>query len=272
MYVYQITFYDADGTTVVANGELVTDMTLATQEWTLLPAADGKLYSGTPISPPPPPTWSAMPNYLNETTTVSVNILTSFVNPSTGVTLALAPGVVMPSGWAFSTITNLLTYDGVTVNSVPTNLSWVATVTIGGAQSTSPTIQVSGSGAPSGDTFAPTIPVGLAAGSITQTGATLTCLPSSDPAPSGITWSGLAGYTLTVPGVAGSPFPITQGPGNKPNLVFQDIGSPATPTTYSQSGADVSFTNCYANSSFTTGPDSIATAFQQMTGTGWVIT
>ncbi len=281
MNEYPITFTDANGNEIT--GFLVTDVTLPTDFWALTPQSNGAMYSATPGGPPPSPVWAALPNLLNLTAAQSTNIKTTYVTPSSGITLALwvqpaAGGAfvqngALPAGFTFDG-TNFA-YNGTSVSAAAQNVYFVATVTATGAQSNSGTFSCSGagSGLPA-DTTAPTIPVGLGATAVTQTTATLSWEPASDPSISTQAWSGLSKYTLHVKqagaDISGSPFTISQGPGNQPNITGVDIGTPSTPTVYAQTGADIAMTS-YANSSFTPGPDSISSAMQALTGTGWVL-
>ncbi len=265
MNVYPITFHHADGTT--SSAELVTDMTLTTKYVTLALASNGVEYSAYPGGNPPNPTWTNIQNLLSENAPLSINILTTYVTPTTGVTLAL--NGTLPAGWAFNPSTNLLTYDGNGVSGA-VSLSFTATLTSTGNTAPSNTFSVSGIGSVPPDVTAPTVPLGVIASAIAQTTATISGFPSSDPSLSGATWSGLGSYHLTVPGVSGSPFAIASAAGNKPILAGADIGTHSAPSTFSQSGADVTITT-YANSSYSTA-DVTAAQFQQLSGTGWVLT
>ena len=197
MNVYKVTFTLADGSTV--NAELVTDMTLQTDYWTLTPSANGTEYSGYPggvLPPPPPPVWTHIPNFLNQTSALSVDIST-YVTPSNS-TLTL--GGSLPAGWSFASPN--LSYDGTTLG-VPQVINFNATTQ--GQSTLSNSFSVSGKGLPSADTIAPTIPLGISASAISQTTATLSGFPSSDPSPSALTWSGLAQYNVLISGAPGTP-------------------------------------------------------------------
>lgn len=261
MNVYPITFRKPDGSTFAAT--LVTEVSLQDQFWNLAPLPNGTEYSGTQ----PGPSWAALPNLLNQNASVSVNILTTYVTPTVGVTLALAPGVTLPAGWAFNTGTNLLTYNGSSVSG-PVTVSFIATLTSTGATSPSNTFTVSGIGSTSSDVTAPTVPVGVAASAITTTTATLSGFPSSDPAPSGTTWSGLQQYNVTIPGAPGSPFTVSSAAGNQPVLTKADIG-PQT-STITQTGADIAFVTTAVDAPYPTN-SALAAAYQQLTGTSWVL-
>lgn len=268
MNVYPITFKNADGTTFT--GELITDMSLpANTDWTIGAAGNGLLYSAFPVPPPPNLSWATLPNLLNQNASVSINILTTYVTPTTGVTLALAPGVTLPTGWAFNVSTNLLTYNGTSVSG-PVSVSFIATLTSTSATSPSNTFTVSGIGSTSSDTVAPTIPLGIAIASILQTTATISGLASSDPAPAGKTWSGMKQYNVTVPGVSGSPFTVNApDTGTHAPLTFGDIGSQTS--TITQSGADLTFTTTAVDAPYPTN-SALAYAAFQMTATSGRLT
>ncbi len=266
LYTYPITFYADDGTTVVANGELVTNVTLQTQTWNIIPAGNGDEYSGFPVGNPPAPTWATIPNFLNQNSSLSINILTTYVTPTSGVTLAL--NGTLPTGWAFSSATNLLTYNGTSVAG-PLTVSFTATLTSDQSTSTSNSFTVSGVGSVGADVIAPTVPVGIAATNVLQTSATVYGLPSSDPSPAGAVWAGMKQYNVSVSGVAGSPFAVlAPDTGNQPIFLWSDIGSPGSAGSFSQSGADITLTS-YGNEIFGTA-DQFTFAYQQVTGTSWV--
>lgn len=285
MHVYPITFYGADGTSVAANGELVTDMTLARQDWFLTPSGNGIEYSGNPAGTGtvlPTPTWATVPNFQNLSTATTINLLTGYVTPTAGVALSIAQGT-LPVGWTFGGGT-AMAYSG-TGSSAPTPLSVAATFTANGNSVNSNTFYVNGvlsaGGTTPADVTAPTVPVGVQVLYITTSAAQIQWFPSSDPSPSGANWVGMSSYgvavtygTGTATNVSGSPFTVAAaGTGNQPVLTFADIGlgTGTAATTFSQSGADVTFTNCYANSSFGTS-DSMAIAMQgPISGTGWTV-
>lgn len=264
MNVYPITFILANGTTIT--GELVTDVSLSTDFWTLVPATNGNEYSGYPGGVPPQPTWTTVPNLLNQNASVSVNILTTYVTPTTGVTLALSGS--LPTGWAFNTGTNLLTYNGSSVSG-PNTVGFVATLTATGLTTASNNFVVSGVGSTTSDVTAPTVPLGIAVTGITISTATVGGFASSDPAPSGATWSGLQQYNVVVTGATGSPFTVTQGPGNEPVLTTTQIGTLGA-STVTQSGSSVTFTTTVQDNPYPTS-SGVAVAYQQLTGTSWVL-
>ena len=264
MYAYPITFTNADGTKVT--GELVTEVTLQTQSWTIIPAPNGIEYSGYPFGTGvPAPTWTTVPSLLNQNSAVSVNILTTYVTPTTGVTLALNGS--LPTGWAFNTGTNLLTYNGTSVSG-PATVSFTATLTSTSATSQSNSFTVSGVGTTGGDTTAPTVPLAVQASSITQTAATLSWLPSSDPAPAGAAWSGMNQYNVTVTGAAGSPFTVSSAVGNNPTLIFTDIGTQTS--TIVQTGASLAFTTTAVDAPYPTN-SALAFAYQPLTATSFIL-
>lgn len=262
--VYPIKFRAADGTTFA--GELVTEMSLQNQFWNLTPLPNGIEYSGAP----PSVLWAALPNLLNQNASFSTNIATTYATPSTGITLQIVvngvPGAALPTGLTFNTGTNLFAYNGTSVFGL-TTISFLATLTATGQVFASGTFTISGVGSTSADATAPTVPVGISAINLTATTVTLTGIPSSDPAPPGANWSGLAQYNVSIPGVAGSPFTVAAPSlGTQPVLTPGDIGSQAS--TISLSGANITFTTTAVDSPFPTN-SALAVAPKQVTGTSW---
>src|SRR5208337_3689187 len=209
----------------VANADLISDMSIpANQYITLVPAANGTEYSafaaGTGL---PQPVWSVVPSFLNEGVAVSVNLLSTYVTPTSGVTLTINSGT-LPAGWTFGNGT-AFAYSGVG-SSAATPMSVLATLISNSNTAISNTFFVNGIATSlAADTTPPTVPTGVAASGIGQTVVTLTGLPSSDPNPAGGSWSGLANYSVAVTGVGGSPFTISAGTGNQPTLSFVSIGA-----------------------------------------------
>src|ERR1700690_556147 len=140
MHVYPVTF--VAGTSTVAHGELVTDVTLPlNQDWTIIPAPNGNEYWGYPAGNPPIPTWATIPDFVNQNVSFSINIATLYLTPAVGCTIALNGS--LPAGFAFDIVTNLFTYDGSTVSG-PLTVSFTATLTGPGTTSTSNAVIVSG--------------------------------------------------------------------------------------------------------------------------------
>ena len=236
-------------------------MTVANDFWTIAPAANGYLYSGTI----PAPVWAAIPNYLNENASVSVNIKTTYItSPAGGAGTTVALVGSLPTGWAFNGTT--LTYNGTSVNAVPTTgLYFNATYL--GLTTPSGTFSVQGVGSPSGDTTAPIIPVGMGVTANTSSSVTIGGFTPSDPSPSGHTWSGLQQINVTRSpgGLLGH---TTIGPGNQPNWTFGDVGVQTSVVT--QTGADLAVTTTAHDATYPT-TSALGGAYQQITGTSWVI-
>ena len=233
-------------------------MSLTTDFWTIVPAGNGVLYSGTI----PSPVWTAIPNYLNQSAVLNVNITTSFVTPTAGTTLTLVGS--LPTGWTF--VDPTLSYDGSGVGG-PSTISFTATNA--GLSTPGPSFSIQGVGTPSSDTVAPTVPIGLYATGVSASSVTLNGLTPSDPNQAGHTWSGLQqiNITRTPPGsVIGH---TTVGPGNQPIFALQDIG--AQTSVFSQSGADILLTTAAVDTPYPTN-SALGFACQQLTGTSWVIT
>jgi hypothetical protein len=259
---YTVTFHLANGTT--QTGSLIVPMSLATQFWTITPAGNGIQYSGYPAGNPPQPTWTQVPNYLNQTSSFIVDIPLTFVTPNTS-TITLNGS--LPTGWTWTGTD--LEYNGTSVNASPTTGLYF-TATYLGVSSNSNTFSVQGVGTSSADTFAPTVPVGTTV--LTNTvaaGVIIGGITPSDPSPPVYTWSGdqQINVTRTPPGsVIGHASLST---GNQPILTPVDIG-PQT-STITQTGADVAFTTVAKDNPYPT-VDGFATAFQQLTGTSWTAT
>lgn len=239
-------------------------MTIATQFMEpITPAGNGVLYTGYPAGNPPSPSWSAVPNFLNRTTSLSVNVLTTFITPTSGATCVLNGS--LPTGWTFDGTT--LSYNGTSINSTPSTVSFTATYTSTGITSTSNSFSVQGAGAPVADTTAPTVPLTIAVSAITKTTATITGNQSSDPSPPGQTCSGLAQYNVTVTGAPGSPFTVSSGGvGTEPIFTLLDVGTQTS--SVSQSGADLTITTTAADAPYPTNSAVGAGGFQ-MAGTSW---
>jgi hypothetical protein len=255
---YPVTITGLDGS--IVQGELVTDVTLTTDFWTISPAGNGVLYSGGP----PSVVWVAIPNYLNESAAVSVNIKTTYITtPANGAGVTLTISGSLPTGWTFDGTT--LAYDGTSIAG-PNTISFNSTLS-GLATASSNSFQVQGVGTPSTDTVAPIVPVGTAIqGQATSSQVVIGGITPSDPNQSAHTWSGLQqiNVTRTPPGsVIGH---TTIGPGNQPILTFADIGPQSS--TITQTNADVAFTTVAKDNPYPT-VDCWATAFQQITGTSW---
>src|SRR5271169_3839675 len=231
MHVYPVIFVDG---TATINAELVTDVTLKLQDWFLTPSGNGIEYSGNPAvtgSAIPTPTWATVPNFQNLSTATTINLITGYVTPTTGITLSLASGT-MPVGWTFGNGT-AFAYSG-TGSSAPVPITVAAASTNGTVNSNQFYINgvLSVGGTTPADITAPTIPVGLQAVSVTGTTAQLRWFPSSDPSPSGANWAGMSSYGLTdtdgtgtATNVGGSPFTIAAvSTGNQSVLTFTDIG------------------------------------------------
>ena len=258
MNVYPIKFTLRNGT--IINGLLVTPMSLTTDFWTLIPAANGIEYSGYPAGNPPVPTWSVIPNQIALTASFSVNVKTTYLTPTVGPTVTLNGS--LPTGWTFDGTT--LAYNGTSVGG-PATLSFTASYL--GSIAPSNSFSVSGIGGVGADSLAPTIPLGIAASGISTTTATLSGLASSDPAPVTQQSTGLLQYNVAVTGAPGSPFTVASVAGNKPALTFGDIG--VQTSTITQSGADLSFTTTAQDAPYPTN-SALAYAYQQVTGTSWI--
>jgi hypothetical protein len=260
MKSYAIIFYNDDGTTT--NAILVADVTLPTNFWTIVPAANGIEYSGYPAGNPPQPVWTAIPNYLAQTTALSVNIKTTYLTPTVGATVVVNGS--LPSGWTFDGTT--LAYDGTTVGG-PNTITFTATYS--GLSATSNSVQLQGVGVPSTDTIAPTVPVGTSLQSpATSSQVVIGGITPSDPNQPNHTWSGLAqiNVTRTPPGsVIGH---TTIGPGNQPILQTADIGPQSSTITIS--APDVTFTTTATDNPYPT-VDGRAFAYQQINATSWTV-
>ncbi len=272
MYVYPITFYGTGGTSIVAHGELVTDMSLQTQYVTLVPAANGTEYSGYPGGTGlPQPTWVTVPNFLNQATATTIN-LSGYVTPSTGITLALSGTSTMPSGWTFGGGT-AMAYNG-TGTSTATPISVTATLTSDMVSATSNTFSLSGvGGTNAAETGTPTIPVGLFANGISQTAATIGGFPSSDPAPVSFQWSGMAQYNVVVTSALGTlDATVSSGTGNEPLFTFRDIGVQTSTITQGTGTAasNLTFTTTAVDNPYPTN-SALAAAIQSLAGTSWVM-
>jgi hypothetical protein len=242
-------------------GVVALDMALPTQFWPgLVPAGDGNIYTG---GVPPVPTWSAIPNFLNQTTSLTVNIATTYLTPTSGVTIGLAAGYSLPAGWAFDG--THLTYDGTTVNGSPGSVKFTAHIGAGAA-ALSNQFTVQGAGSATSDTLAPTIPIALAASNVLATTATVGGITPSDPNQPGHTWKGLNKIKVYVNAVLNQTVII--GPGNQPTTAQVDLG--AQTSSFSLSGADLTITTTAVGTYPTA--DAYATDFQQLTGTSWVAT
>lgn len=235
-------------------------MSLTTDFWTLIPAANGIEYSGYPAGNPPVPTWSVIPNQIALTASFSVNVKTTYLTPTVGPTVTLNGS--LPTGWTFDGTT--LAYNGTSVGG-PATLSFTASYL--GSIAPSNSFSVSGIGGVGADSLAPTIPLGIAASGISTTTATLSGLASSDPAPVTQQSTGLLQYNVAVTGAPGSPFTVASVAGNKPALTFGDIG--VQTSTITQSGADLSFTTTAQDAPYPTN-SALAYAYQQVTGTSWI--
>jgi len=194
LYHYQLAFSNPDG----ERGELICasdvklseGVVLATQFMSVAPSANGVIYTGGP----PAVTWQQVPNFLAQSASVSINVKASYVTPA-GATVTL--NGVLPAGWAYSSVTNLLTYDGVTVNGTPTTgLSFTASFL--GASANSNSFSVQGAGVSSADTLAPTIPIALSASAISASGAQVSGIMPSDPNQPGHVWKGLSQINVLV--------------------------------------------------------------------------
>jgi len=64
-------------------------LTLATDFWPVTPAGNGIGYWGYPGGTPPQPQWTSVPNFINQTGSLSVDILTTYITPTTGCTCVL---------------------------------------------------------------------------------------------------------------------------------------------------------------------------------------
>lgn len=239
-------------------------MPLQTFFWTVNPAGNLQLYSAYPGGNPPEPVWTQVPNYLNQTASLSVDIATSYMTPTSGVTLVL--NGTLPAGWAFTS--NLLTYDGVTVNTSPTT-GLFFTALYAGIYVNSNTFSVQGlTGAVSPDVTPPTVPLGVNANSISQTSANIGGYPSVDPNPPNSAWDGMKQYNVTVTGAPGSPFTVPSAVGNQPIFLLQTIGT-QTPGTLTQTGPDLTLTS-YGTSLYGSA-DACDGAFQQLTASSGIL-
>jgi hypothetical protein len=275
MNVYPCTFYNADGTTVDSVIVVGDDVTLANQEWELKPASNGTLYSGYPAGTGvPAPSWTqALPNLLALNSAYSVNIKTTYCNPSTGITLQIVvngvAGAALPSGYTFDGTT--FAYNGTSVVA-QLSVAFISTLVSTGIASQSNTFLTSGAGASlPADTSAPTIPLLVNASGIGQTVATIGWNPSADPAPAGVTWSGMASYAVTVPGVSGSPFTVAAADaGVQAALALGDIGTQTSTITQGTgaNGAVVTFTTTAADNPYPTNSALACGSFQSSATNG----
>ena len=239
---------------------------LPTDFWMIVPAPSGVGYWAYPVGNPPAPAWSTVPNVLNQVTSYSVNVLTTYISPTAGCTCVL--NGTLPAGWTFNGTT--LSYNGTSINATEVSgLTFTATLTATGLTAVSNAFSLQGVGAPAADTFAPTVPLGVSVSEITQNSATVSGFPSSDPSPPATIWSGLQQYNVAITGAAGTPFTISSTAGNQPIFLLQDIGAPSPASTLTQTGADLAMTS-YGTSLFGTA-DQCGMAAQQLTGTSWAL-
>lgn len=242
-------------------------MSLQTSFWTIKPAGNGILYSGYPAGNPPTPTWTAVPNYLNQTQSFIVDIPLTFVTPSSAsVTLHGS----LPTGWTWTGTD--LEYNGTSVNASPTTGLYF-TATYLGQSVNSNTFSVQGQGSSSSDTIAPTIPTGLVATANSVSGGiTIGGFTPADPNPVGQTATGLGQINvLRNSGSLGTAtIPSPGAPGNLTTLTLTDIGGPFSPaSTMTYSGADIVVTTVARDPSYPT-TDGQALPYQQISGTSWI--
>lgn len=240
-------------------------MSLANEIWTILNAGNGQQYSNFPLGNPPAPSWTAIPNFIGQTTSLSIDIA-AYVTP--GSTIALAQA--LPSGWNFAS-GHLLTYDGTTVNGSPSSTFFNAT--LAGITVPSNVLSVQGSGTPISDPYAPTIPIGLAAIANTASSVTVQGYVPSDPSPPGLTWSGLTKVLLKRVRVSDGAVVNTSanfGPGYQCNWSLGEIGTHTTPSTLVQTGADLAITTTTIDDPYPTA-DGAGGAYNQITGTAWAL-
>jgi len=115
-------------------------MSITTDFWTIAPtSSNGELESEFPNGAPGTITWEPIQNYPNESAAFSVNILTTFLTPSSGPTLVL--NGTLPAGWTFNGTT--LAYNGSGVGG-PNSISFTASQ--GGVSVTSNSFSVQGIG------------------------------------------------------------------------------------------------------------------------------
>jgi hypothetical protein len=263
LHAYPVSVIGNNGTKVDAY--LVTDVTLTTDFWTISPAGNGILYSGGV----PSVVWTAIPNFLNQSSVLSVNIKTTYITtPANGVGVTLSVVGSLPAGWTYTDGTGILAYDGSTVAG-PATVNF-SSVLSGLTSAPSDSFSVQGVGTPSGDSVAPTIPLGIAVTNNVVGTIALQGYTPSDPNQAGHTWSGLQQVNIvrTPPGsIIGH---TTVGPGNQPTVALQDIGGASPASTFSQSGADVTLST-YGNGLYGTS-DQFAFAPNQITAGSWVAT
>jgi hypothetical protein len=158
---------------------------------------------------------------------------------SGGTPSAYAIVGTLPTGWSFGG--NTLTYHGTGVGTSAVQLQ----VTWSGGTVVSNTFTVQSVAAVVTDTTAPTVPVGVNATYVQGSPVALSFVPSSDPSFPGQAWSGIKSYAVTrsVNGAAYAPLTtIVSTAGVQFVAAPQDIGSPATAGTTSQTGATFTMT------------------------------
>lgn len=234
----------------------------STQFVTIAPAGNGTLYSGYLDGNIPQPFWTQIPNYLNISQSMSVNLRSLYLTPSAGPTLTVVGA--LPSGWSFNGTT--LSYSGVGTGSANIQIS---AVYLGLAAVPSNVFTVQSVASAGADATAPPIPLGLSILTNDGTKIIIGGYPSSDPNPPGFNWNGFGGYNIkrTPPGsVIGT---VSSGTGFQPTFGLSEIGPNSPISTFAQSGADITLTTYAVNPSAT--DDNLAFGNVQVTGTSWVL-
>lgn len=233
---------------------VVNDFLVANQDWKVTPQPNGQLQWGNPVAPPPPPTpvigVISIPQQI-QSTPYSID-LSQFLSggPYTALTLL----GTLPSGWSFAS--PVLSYSGTGVGGV--NMALQASWT-GGTPVTSNSFVVQSVALVGPDIYPPTIPFNPLA-TLVSNQPNLSFLASSDPAPQGVTWSGMKDYRvwrtvnggplqlmlpggLTKPAASVTPADFTFAAPSK-GLQFAmsaaDIGSPAVAGSTTQVGSTIS--------------------------------
>jgi hypothetical protein len=243
-------------------GEVVTDMTIPAAIFAngLLAQVNGFIYTGA--VPTGPPWTSNIPNALNQTGALAIN-LTTYNPTATSFSIAFTGS---HAGWTFDG-THTVNYDGSTVNGA--SFTFQATGTLSGFSTQSNVVTCQGAGSGSTDTTAPTIPLNVAASLITQTTATLSWNQSTDNQPPATTASNLGNYTVHVKtggsDISGSPFSVSPG-GTQviPSWTVMDRGTQTSSIVQGtgSSGNDLQITTTATDAAFPTSVASGGGGFQ----------
>lgn len=251
MFEYPVTFTDASGKTI-ADALLVSAVSIPQQNWNMVydtatkTTEYGAYQASSPTFAPvsPGPVWLTVPDFTNKTVGFSVDLSSpTYVTAGSVVVVNGTP----PTGWTKAgSVLTLTSSSGTAAGPLS------GTATLAGISANSNPFNVQGISSLAADTIAPPSVIGV---NLTpnpgSNSITLTMAPTNDPFQSGQTRSGLgngqvtrslngAGYTSAGLPASGVLTPATSGISWNP--VGQDMGSPATPGSDSQSGASHTLT------------------------------